>query len=88
MRVVGPDDDLRGGASPAKEANQGFEGVGHVPVAQVPGGDLSAIHRAIVMLGITDEPGILLGIKVIVLCDPAVLANVLRPPCDAARRAG
>src|SRR5207248_4100263 len=76
--VVRPDDGLGRRARCALEVPcQGFERLSHVCVAEVPALDAAAEDRAVVPLGVGDEPGILLGIEVGVDGDPAIAAREL-----------
>ena len=60
--VVLPDNGLTFGAV---ELQQAVEGFGHVPVADVPGVELSANHSAVVPLTIQGYQGVLLGYELI-----------------------
>ncbi len=71
-----PDDNLGGGAIALEEVDQCIERLGHVPVPEVPGGDLAPVHRPVVVLGIAHQPRILLGVEVVVLRDPAVAHGI------------
>src|SRR5438552_2332507 len=53
------------------------EGLVHVPVAQVPGGDAAAEHLPVVRLRIANAAGVLLGVEVTVGGDAAVTACVV-----------
>ena len=72
VRVVFPHDDARGAIVAVQVRQQMVEGVGHVPVSQVPGADRVAEHRPVVLLGIADEDRVLLGGEVVVLGQGAV----------------
>ena len=74
--VVLPDDDPRPLAVAAQVLAEALERVGHVAVAQVPGGGRVAEHRAVVLLGAGDEARVLLGVELLVLGGDAVAAQV------------
>ena len=68
----------RGGAAVAVEVReQVVERVGHVAVAQVPRAGAVAEHRAVVLLGVGDDGGVLLGEELLVLGGEAVAAQVV-----------
>ena len=60
MGVVGPHDHL---GVLAVELHQAQQGVEHVAVAQVPTVCSAVVHDAVVQLGISDEPRVLLGFE-------------------------
>ena len=67
--VVLPHDHAARAVVPVDVRHQVVEGVGHVAVAQVPGGRRVAEHRAVVLLGVGHQRGVLLGEEVLVLGD-------------------
>ena len=68
---------LRAPAASLEVLDQLLERLRHVAVAQVPRRDPAAEHRAVVLLGVHDQPRVLLGVEVLVLGDAAVAARVL-----------
>jgi hypothetical protein len=54
------------------------EGVGHMAVAEVPGGDPPAEHRAVVGLRVLHGPRVLLRVEQLVLGDEPVAPCVLQ----------
>ena len=77
VRVVRPHDDARGAAVAVQVRDQLVERVGHVTVAQVPGAGVVGEHRAVVLLGVGDHGGVLLGEEVLVLGGEPVAQQVL-----------
>ena len=69
---------LAGRPRPAQECDEGFQRLGHVLVAKVPGRYFTAIHGAVILLGIANQPGVLLGVEVLVFRDLAILPGVFR----------
>ncbi len=60
--------------------NQRVEGTGHVLVTKVPRGDLGPVHLVVVLLGVADQPGVLLGVELLVFGHPAIPSEVhVRP---------
>ena len=64
MGVVRPHDDLRLAMEGLQVRGNGQQGIHHVPVAEIPGLDITAQHRAVVVFGIGNDCGILLGTEV------------------------
>src|SRR5258707_563111 len=60
---MGPDNNLCASARPIEMRGEGFERLGHVPVTQVPRGDLFEEHGAVILLRVLYETGVLLGIE-------------------------
>ena len=56
-----PYDDLRGVMAELEVPHERVEGVDHVRVAKVPGRDAAAEHGAVVLLGVSDQAGVLFG---------------------------
>ena len=76
VRVVLPDDQLGGAAVSLEMSDQRVERVAHVHVAQIPRGHLVGEHRAVVLLGVCDQTGVLLGVELIILGGQAVSPQV------------
>ena len=74
---MGPDHRTRVPRPLRRPRHQRVERRHHVGVAKVPRFHLAGKHRAVVLLRITNQPGILLGEEVFVLGDPAVTARVI-----------
>jgi hypothetical protein len=55
MGVVRPHDDLRLAMEGLQVRGNGQQGIHHVPVAEIPGLDITAQHRAVVVFGIGDD---------------------------------
>jgi hypothetical protein len=64
MRIVRPDDNVRLPRPALEMRRQFIERLGHVPVAQVPARDPSAKHCPVVLLGVDNQPRVLLGEEV------------------------
>src|SRR5260370_38758868 len=76
VRIVGPDDDLGFPESLLQMSRERMERLRHVPISQIPGVHSTLEHPAIILLGILDQPGVLLGRKELVLGDHAVPMDV------------
>ena len=66
MGVVRPDHDLGAEVGLLQVMHELKERLHHVAVTQVPRGDLVVDHRPVVLLGIVDEPGILIRVEELV----------------------
>ena len=81
MGIVLPDDHLGVVRLAVEMLDQRVEGAGHVLVAEVPRGDLGPVHLVVVLLGVADQSGVLLGVELLVLGHPTVPSEVqLRSP--------
>src|SRR5437016_4102948 len=79
MGVVSPYNQLGSVASLAAEVvGEGVEGVGHVLVAEVPRRDLCAEHCPVVLFGVPNYPGVLLGVEELILGHQSITAGVLK----------
>ena|SRR5437867_4500201 len=75
MRIVGPNDGLRPFALSFEMLDQLIEGIDHMGVAKVPGVRTTAIHGAIIMLGVFGDAGVLFGKKELIGSHPAIMAQ-------------
>ena len=73
-----PHDDLRLPRLRLQESRERVESLRHVRVAKVPGGDAPLEHRAVVALGVPDQPRVLLRKEILIPRDPAVALRVVR----------
>ena len=78
--VVRPDDDPRPRVMAVEVGEQPVERVRHVTVAQVPRGLGPVEHAAVVLLRVEHEPGVLLGVELLVLGGEPISAQVVRRP--------
>ena len=77
MRIMRPDDDLGMPTFAAEVSHQRLQRLDHVAVAQVPRRHFAEKHRAVILFGILDQAGILLGVKELVLRDASIAPCVL-----------
>ena len=68
-----PDGNLGRRTFAAQKTRERLECVCHVTVTQVPGRTCAAVHCVVVLLGIKQQPCILLGVDEIIVCGSAIL---------------
>src|SRR5919109_2157309 len=78
MRVMSPKRDLGDLAHTFEIRNEIFQSLNHMGVAFIPGFDMAAKHRAIVLFSIFYEPCILLGEEKLILRNASIAACILR----------
>ena len=71
-----PDRDLPRSVRTAQVRNETIQCLRHVAISQVPGRDTVLEHRAIILLSILHEAGILFGIKIFVFSHTSVAAGI------------
>ena len=72
----------------AEVVDQRVEGCRHVPVTEVPGGHLGAVHLVVVLLGITHQYRVLLGVELFVVGDPTVAPEISLSPSPEFQQLG
>ena len=82
MRVVRPDDRLGAPVRPIEPRHEGVQRLRHVAIAQVPRLVAAPEHRPIVLLGVPNEPRVLLGGEERLYRNAAVLSHVLGRPAS------
>src|SRR5260221_11174486 len=76
MRIVSPHDNLASAETPIKMGRESKKRFRHMPITQVPGVHAALEHPAVVFFGVSNQPGILLRGKEVVLCDLTVPMQV------------
>src|SRR5260370_41008785 len=75
---MGLDNNLCLSARPIQMRGEGFNCLGHVPVTQVPRGDLFEEHGAVILLRVLYQAGVLLGIKSFFFRHDTIASSILR----------
>src|SRR5918995_3998857 len=70
--VVLPNHDSGTASTPRQVPDKSFQCLRHVAIAEIPGVHPAAEHGPVVLLGVPDQPGILLGVEQLVLRHSAV----------------
>src|SRR6266404_8824785 len=76
MRIVSPYDNLASAEAPIKMGRERIKRFRHMPITQVPGVHAALEHPAVVFFGVSNQSGILLRGKEVVLCDLTVPVQV------------
>src|SRR5207245_4029306 len=77
MRIMLPDYDLPRSVWTAHVGDEALQCLRHVAIPQVPGRNAVLEHRAIVLLSVLHEAGILLRVKIFVFSHASVAAGIL-----------